>query len=156
MKSKTACPMLLQPSTSASTSADGLSRGFTGQLTTCSLCCFFLMVGRVPHAVPLLWGDVVGSLPQPAALQKLLQLLQHGSFPWAVVLQEQVQHGVTSPACKLAPVWTPVSRGPARSLQLGLPTGSQPSSGIHMLQCGALHGLQRDCLTHQGLQQGWK
>ncbi|KAK4825359.1 hypothetical protein QYF61_026878 [Mycteria americana] len=60
------------------------------------------------------------------------------------------------------------SRGPARSLlQCGLPTGSQPPSGIHLLWRGVLHGLQvdicstmdlhrlqEDSLPHQGLHQG--
>ncbi|KAM6367316.1 palmitoyltransferase ZDHHC14 isoform 5-T6 [Alca torda] len=38
---------------------------------------------------------------------------------------------------------------PARSLlQCSLPTGSQPPSGIHLLWCGVLHGLQVDiCST---------
>ncbi|KAK4820738.1 hypothetical protein QYF61_004419 [Mycteria americana] len=58
--------------------------------------------------------------------------------------------------------------GPARSLlQHGLPTGSQPPSGIHLLQHGVLHGmqvdicstmdlhgLQGDSLPHHGLHQG--
>ncbi|KAM9639019.1 uncharacterized protein ACIBXB_013710 [Morphnus guianensis] len=43
----------------------------------------------------------------------------------------------------------PTSTGPARSLlQRGLPTGSQPPSGIPLLRCGVLHGLQVDiCST---------
>jgi len=94
------------------------------------------------------------SLSQETALHKLLQcesfpqapalheLPQRGSFPWGAVLQEQaapawVPHRVTSPASKPALVWTPLSTGPGRSLlQSRLPMGSQPPSGIHLLQCG--------------------
>jgi len=47
------------------------------------------------------------------------------------------------------------SAGPARSLlQHGLPMGFQPPSGIHLLQCGVLHGLQGDSLPHHGLHHG--
>jgi len=56
------------------------------------------------------------------------------------------------------------SAGPARSLlQHGLPTGSQLSSGIHLLWHGLqveicstvdLHGLQGDNLPHHGLLHG--
>jgi len=58
--------------------------------------------------------------------------------------------------------------GPGRNLlQCGLPTRSQPPSGIHLPQCGVLHGLQVDScstmdlsglqghsLPHQGLHHG--
>ncbi|KAK4829526.1 hypothetical protein QYF61_005165 [Mycteria americana] len=108
----------------------------------------------------------VGSLPWQTVLYKLLhhksfpwaavlhKLLQRGSLPRGAVLQEQtapawVPRGVTSPASKTAPVWAPLSTGPARNLlQHRLSTGSQPPSGIHLLWCGALHGLQVDiCST---------
>ncbi|XP_049649849.1 uncharacterized protein LOC126035356 [Accipiter gentilis] len=60
------------------------------------------------------------------------------------------------------------SAGPARSLlQCGVPTGSQPPSGTHLLRRGVLHGLQvdicsivdlhglqGDSLPHQGLHHG--
>ncbi|KAM9590921.1 uncharacterized protein ACIBXB_005956 [Morphnus guianensis] len=52
-------------------------------------------------------------------------------------------------------------------LQRGLPTGSQPPSGTHLLRCGVLHGLQvdicatvdlhglqGDSLPHHGLHHG--
>ncbi|KAM9662266.1 uncharacterized protein ACIBXB_013160 [Morphnus guianensis] len=60
------------------------------------------------------------------------------------------------------------SAGPARSLlQRGVPTGSQPPSGTHLLRRGVLHGLQvdicstvdlhglqGDSLPHHGLHHG--
>ena len=60
------------------------------------------------------------------------------------------------------------STGPARNLlQWGLPTGSQPPSGIHLFRHGVLHGLQvdicstvdlhelqGDSLPHHGLPHG--
>lgn len=50
------------------------------------------------------------------------------------VLQEQA-----------APAWAPLFTGPARTLlQHRLPVGSQPPSGIPLLQRGLLHGLQED------------
>ncbi|XP_074905859.1 uncharacterized protein LOC142041118 isoform X1 [Buteo buteo] len=63
---------------------------------------------------------------------------------------------------------TPRSAGPARNLlQRGVPTGSQPPSGTHLLRRGVLHGLQveicstvdlpglqGDSLPHQGLPHG--
>lgn len=76
------------------------------------------------------------------------ELLQCESFPWGAVDQEQtapacVPHKITNPASKPSPLHQ--SRGPDRSL---LPMGSQPPSGIHLLQCGVLHRLQEDlCST---------
>ncbi|KAK4818263.1 hypothetical protein QYF61_009968 [Mycteria americana] len=53
-----------------------------------------------------------------------------GPFPWETVLHELLQRPVRS------------------LLQHRLPTGSQPPSGIHLLQHGVLHGLQVDiCST---------
>jgi len=80
-------------------------------------------------------------------------------------------HGVTSPASKPALAWAPSlhgATGPARSLlQHGLPTGSQPPSGIPLLwrevlprlqveSCSTmdLHGLQWDSLPPHGLLHG--
>jgi len=95
-----------------------------------------------------------GSFPWAAALH---ELPQHGSLPWGAVFQEQpapvwVPHAVTSPVSKPTLVWAPLSMG----LQvlgeaysgMGLPTGSQPPSGIHLLWGGPFHGLQVDlCCT---------
>ncbi|KAK4831466.1 hypothetical protein QYF61_017714 [Mycteria americana] len=90
------------------------------------------------------------------------RLLQRGSPTGSQVLPANLlQHGVLS----LHGV-----TGPARSLlQHGLPMGSQPPSGIHLLQCGVLHGLQvdicstiylhglqGDSLPHHGLHHGLK
>ena len=97
-------------------------------LTLCPSCS----VGSLPwEIVPheLLQCE---SFPQAAVLQ---ELLQRGSLPLAAVLQEQtapawVPHEVTSPARKPAPVWDPLSTGPARSLlQHELLTESQPPLG---------------------------
>jgi len=47
------------------------------------------------------------------------------------------------------------STGPGRTLlQCGLPTGSQPPSGIHLLRCGVLPRLQADICTSLGGLQG--
>jgi len=68
-----------------------------------------------------------------------------GSLPWGAVLQEQaapvwVPYRVTSPASKPAPAWASLSTGPqvlARACcNVGLPTGSQLPSGIHLLWHG--------------------
>jgi len=95
--------------------------------------------------------STVGSHPWEAVLH---ELLQHGSFSRGAVLQEQaapawIPCGITSPASKPAPAWASLSTGPARRLlQRGLPMGSQTPLGIHLLQCGVLHGLQVDiCST---------
>ncbi|KAM9616085.1 uncharacterized protein ACIBXB_020459 [Morphnus guianensis] len=112
----------------------------------------------------------VGSLPPETVLHELLQcesfpqaavlleLLQRGSLPWAAVLQAQT-----------APAWVPrgVTNSARSLLQRGLPTGSQPPSGIPLLRCGVLpglqveicsavdlHGLQGDSLPHHGLPRG--
>jgi len=75
----------------------------------------------------------------------LHQLPQCWSLPLGAVLQEQaaplwVPHGVTSPASKHAPAWAPLSTGPqvlaGACSSTGLPTGSQPSPGIHLLWLG--------------------
>ncbi|KAK4822676.1 hypothetical protein QYF61_019043 [Mycteria americana] len=71
------------------------------------------------------------------------RLLQRGSPMGSQVLPVNLlQHGFLSPQ-----VHRPT--GPARSLlQHGLPMGSQPPSGIHLLRQGVLHGLQVDiCST---------
>jgi len=111
----------------------------------------------------------MGSHPQETILHKLLQC---ESFPWGAVLQEQLQCGFFPTGCSpsrtecssVGPPWghkffqqtcsavgssVHGSTGPARSLlQHGLPTGSLASLGIHLLQCGVLHGLQADiCST---------
>jgi len=100
----------------------------------------------------------VGSHPWETVLH---ELLHHGSFPWGAVLQEQtdpacVPRRVTIPASNPAPAWLHWAIRPARSLlQHGLPTGSQPPSGIPLLQLGVPPGLQVDiCSTmdHLGLQ----
>jgi len=82
------------------------------------------------------------SFPRAAALHRLPQ---HGSFPRGAVLQEQaaavwVPLGVTSPASNPALTWAPLSTGPqvlpGACSSAGLPTGSQPPSGIHLLWHG--------------------
>jgi len=82
------------------------------------------------------------SLPRAAALH---ELPQRGSLPWGAVLQEQAApvwllHRVTSLASKPAPVWGPLYMGPqvlaGACSSTGLPMGSQPPSGIHLLQRG--------------------
>jgi len=82
------------------------------------------------------------SFPWAAALPKLPQ---HGSFPQGAVLQEQaapvwVPHGITSPASKPALAWAPLSMGlqvlAGACSSVGLPMGSQPPSGIHLLRHG--------------------
>ncbi|KAK4828209.1 hypothetical protein QYF61_024643 [Mycteria americana] len=107
----------------------------------------------------------MGSLPRETVLH---ELLQHESFPQAAVLHEPAPAWVPSMGC--SPSGTDCSSvgppqghkscqqtcssvgsslhgptGPARSLlQHRLPMGSQPPSGIHLLQRGVLHGLQAD------------
>jgi len=55
-------------------------------------------------------------------------------------------HRVTSPASKPALAWAPLSTGPqvlaGACSSTGLPTGSQLPSGIPLLWCWVLHGLQ--------------
>ena len=132
----------------------------------------------------------VGSLPQETVLH---ELLQHESSP-SHGLQfftnscsvgpfhrvqsfrnRQLQRGSPTGSQVLSPnllqrglLSLQKSTGPARSLlQCGLPTGSQPPSGIHLLQRGVLHGLQvdicstvdlhglqGDSLPHHGLPHG--
>jgi len=83
-----------------------------------------------------------GSFPQAAALH---ELPQRGSLPQGAVLQKQaapalVPHGVTSPASKPAPAWASLSMGlqvlAGACSSVGLPTGSQLPSGIHLLRNG--------------------
>jgi len=129
----------------------GTGNGGYGQFIACCLCCS-LSLGRglLTHCP----GSSVRSLSQETVLHKLLQcdsfpwaaalckLPQCGSLPQGAVLQKQaapawVPHGVTSPASKPAPVWAPLSTGPGRGLfQHGVPMGSQPPSGIHLLRHG--------------------
>jgi len=106
---------------------------------------------------------IMGSLPRETVLHKLLQyesflwdvvlhrLLQQEFFPRAAVLQEQmaplrVPHGVTSTDSKHASAWAPLSPQVYRSrrslIQCRLSTGSQPPSGIPLLQHEVLHRLQ--------------
>lgn len=57
------------------------------------------------------------------------------SLPWHAVLQEQTPelHTGSIPAIKPAPAWAPHSTHDSkRFFQHGLPTGSQPPSGIHL------------------------
>uniref|UniRef100_A0A8B9RUN6 Protein artemis n=1 Tax=Accipiter nisus TaxID=211598 RepID=A0A8B9RUN6_9AVES len=101
----------------------------------------------------------MGSLPWETVLH---ELLQHGSFPQAAVLHELLQRGSLPIGCSpsgaqcssVGPPWGPKccqqtcssvgsslhgATGPARSLlQRGLPTGSQPPSGIPLLRRGVL------------------
>jgi len=96
----------------------------------------------------LSWETVLHKLLQRESFPRaatLHELPQHGSFPRSAVLQEQaapawVLHGVTSPARKPAPAWAPLSTGPqvlaGTCSSTGLPTGSQPPSDSHLLQCG--------------------
>jgi len=110
----------------------------------------------------LLWDTIrhellqCGSLPQAAVLHELLQC---GCFLWGSVLQEQtapawVTHGVTSPACKPARVWAPLSMGPQvlpgacsnmsspgvmasfRAHPPALAWGPPSSAGGYLLHCG--------------------
>jgi len=82
------------------------------------------------------------SIPRACSSQTAPAL---GPFPRGAVLQEQaapawVPHGVTSPASKPPPAWAPLSMGPqvlaGACSSVGLPTGSQPPSGIHLLWHG--------------------
>lgn len=92
----------------------------------------------------------IASLPQETVLQELLpcesfsqSAVLHECFsvctslPWGAVLSEQaapvrVPHGVTSPVSKHATALAPLSMG------------SQPLWGIHLVQCGVVHGQQVD------------
>jgi len=85
----------------------------------------------------------VGPFPRGAVLQE--QAAPALVLPWGAVLQKQAAptwfpHGVTSPASKPAPAWAPLSMGPqvlaGACSSVGLPTGSQPPSGIHLLRNG--------------------
>jgi len=128
-----------------------MGNGGNGQFITCCLCCSLSLGGGLLTLCPC---SSVRSLSQETVLHKLLQcesfpraaalheLPQRVSLPRGAVLQEQA-----------APAWVPKgskpcqqtcsgvgsslhgSAGPGRSLpQCGLPTGSQPPSGIHLLQ----------------------
>jgi len=107
------------------------------------------------HSLPApAWGPSQGrrfstnfSNVSPSPLH---ELLQHGSFPWGAVIQEQtaptwVPHGVTSPASKPASVWAPlfplIHRFSQKPAPVRAPTGSQPPSGIYLLWHGVLPGL---------------
>ena len=88
------------------------------------------------------------------------RLLQRGSLPQGHKSCQQTCSSVGSSLQR--------STDPARSLlQHGLPTGSQPPLGTHLLWCGVLPGLQveicstvdlpglqGDSLPHQGLPHG--
>jgi len=94
--------------------------------SSCCLCHSFLLRGGLLTLFPC---SSMGSLPWETVLHKLLQcesfrqgavlhkLLQHGSISKGAVLQEQtapawVPHGVTSPARKPTPAWSPLCTGP--------------------------------------------
>ena len=109
----------------------------------------------------------------------LYKLPPRESFPWAAALHKLPQHGQGAALQEqTVPAWAPCqqifssvgssrrgSTGPARSLlQHRLSIGSQPPSGIHLIQCGEhrglqvaicstvdLHGLQGHSLPHHGL-----
>lgn len=107
----------------------------------------------------------VGSLPWKAVPHEHFQC---GSFPQAAVLQQLLQGGSLSRQCSpsgtgsstVGPLQCHRScqqarysrssslHGPTGAamslLQRGLPTGSQHPLNIHLLWCGALHGLQVD------------
>lgn len=87
-------------------------------------------MGAVPHEL------LSGSPSQTAVLHKVLQ---RGSLPLHAVLQEQtpVFHTGSIPAIKHAPAWAPLSTHASKRLfQHGLPTESQPLSGIHLSSKG--------------------
>jgi len=140
------------------------------QFITRCLCCSLSLSGRTPQTLPRLqrgslpWDTVLHKLqcesfPWAAALHKLLQ---RGSLPWGAVLQAQaapawVTLGVTSPASKPASAWASLSMRPqvlaGACSSVGLSTGSQPPSGIRLLQRWVLPGLQGDSLPHHGLHR---
>jgi len=110
--------------------------GGCGQFITCCLCCSFLSFFPCSN---------VGSLPRETALHELLQCW---FFPRAAVLQELLQRGsptgsqVLQQTCSGVGSFSHGATGPARSLlQCGLPTGSWPPLGIHLLQRGVFPGL---------------
>ncbi|KAK4806765.1 hypothetical protein QYF61_005561 [Mycteria americana] len=93
------------------------------------------------------WGDpdYRGSFPWAAVLQ---ELLQHGSIPWGTILQEQ-----TAPASVLhEPQFLPENLLLLRLLSMGSSSCQEPapasslsglqlpSGHIHLLQCGVLYG----------------
>ena len=88
--------------------------------------------------------SILGSLPQQTVLHELVQCESfHGAEVLCKLPSVGPSHGVTSPDSKSARAWDPLSTGPARSLlQRGLPTGSQPPSGTHLLRRGVPYGLQ--------------
>jgi len=111
--------------------------------------------GRTPHTLPLLqregfshgrqFSTNFSNVSPSQGLQLFTNCPSVGPFPQGAVLQEQaapawIPHGVTSPASKSALAWAPLSRGlqvlPGAFSSMGLPMGSQPPSGIHLLQRG--------------------
>lgn len=93
-----------------------------------------------------------GSFPQAVVLHKLLQ---HRSFPQGPVIQKQtapawVTHGVTDPARKPSPAWTPLHGvdSPVRSLlQLRLCMDCR----LDICSTVDFHGMQENNLCHPGL-----
>ncbi|KAM9591464.1 uncharacterized protein ACIBXB_006257 [Morphnus guianensis] len=148
-------------------------------------CRFILLRGRTHHTLPLLQRGVPPTGDSPPQT----------SPTW--VLPTGCSSSRTAPAWVLSTVCSPSgtdcssvgpsrghksfqktcssvgsslhrSAGPARSLlQRGVPSGSQPPSGTHLLRRGVLHGLQvdicstvdlhglqGDSLPHHGLHHG--
>jgi len=137
----------------------GTGNGGCGQFITRCLGHSFLLRRRTPHTLPLLQREIPlrgDSSPQTSPKRVL---------PTGCRSSQTAPAWVSSLGCSpsgtgcssIGPSWghKPCqqtcssmgsslhgSTGPDRSLlQHGLPTGSQPTSGIHLLQCGVFHGL---------------
>lgn len=107
------------------------------------LCCSLLLEGDSSHSSPASpWGP---SCKRQSCMN--FSSVSHSCREW----WNQVHQEQTAPACVPNKVTlccscqqtcsSPLVQGPDRIL---LPMGSQPPSGIHLLQCGVLHRLQED------------
>jgi len=104
----------------------GTGNGGYGQFITRCLCCSFLLRGRTPHTPPRLQREVprTGHNPPQAAPTSLLPtgcsslrtatvwVPSMGCSPSGTGCSSVGPPGVTSPASKPAPAWSPLSTGP--------------------------------------------
>jgi len=111
-----------------------------------------------PHTLPLLHHEVppMGCSSPQTAPAWILSTRYSPSGAGCSIVGPPQGHKSCQQTCSNLGSCLQGSTGPGRSLfQCGLPTGSLPPSGIHLLQNGVLHGLQVDiCSTMElhGLQ----
>ncbi|KAM9599800.1 uncharacterized protein ACIBXB_003644 [Morphnus guianensis] len=165
--------------------AQGDRDGVYDQFITRYFCCFIILRGRTHHTLPLLQCGVPPTGDSPPRTSPMWVLPMGCSS--SRTAPAQVPSTACSPSgahcssvgppqghkscqktCSSVGSSLHASAGPARSLlQRGVPTGSQPPLGTHLLRRGDLpglqveicstvdlHGLQGDSLPHRGLPHG--